>query len=745
MPDARSVLFSLLASGMFLVGTPAAAFAQKPVAGEPVTASAPTGAAAAVRAIFDASCFECHGGRKTYAGIKILDRDLLVKKGKVIPGKPAESLLFQKVSDRGSDRMPPPERKGLSAAQIETIKRWIVEGAPPLPAETTAVAVDPNVQEKAPLDAQFVLQRIWEDARQLPLEKRRTARYFSLVHLLNAGISKDELNQHRDALVKAINHLSWKPAVVIPTPTDPTHLIYRIDLRELGWDQQPYRKVTAEGKLGERSPLNLWDLVLLEYPYGIIYEKSDNYTSVMKDFLIPANQVRPVPFVRGDWFVGVATQPPLYHELLELPPTLPELEKLLAVDAATDVKTFRAVRSGLVESGVSRNNRVVERHPMAFGAYWKSFDYKTSLGQQNLFTDPVNLSPDGGEMIFNLPNGLQAYFIVNAKGKRVDFAPTEIVVDSNASDKIVRDGLACMRCHENGMRGFKDVVHPTVAKLSNGGNKFDRREVLRLYPEQTEMDRLLKTDEDRFLAAMSKALGRPQVSDALKGVSTRFLDDRVTLDIASAELGLPRSRGLKEIFGLPGFLNEGVGGLTGDAKIPRDAWEVYYDRMVRQLGLGVPVVPLDGLGRGDYQPTAEPPFALEVKSNKKPGETFAPKEEVTIFVKASKNVHIEVIWTGAAGSKEVLVPSTTLLKAQQQFQFPAKGGKLTIPNALGEVRLTVFASEEPFPGGEVLRGKVATDRVVHRFPVQVKGDKIELGVAPDPVKTIKKTIALEVR
>ena len=47
--------------------------------------------------------------------------------------------------------------------------------------------------------------------------------------------------------------------------------------------------------------------------------------------------------------------------------------------------------------------------------------------EQNIFAHPLDFSQDGGEIIFNLPNGLQAYLIVDREGVRIDAAPISIV------------------------------------------------------------------------------------------------------------------------------------------------------------------------------------------------------------------------------------------------------------------------------------------------------------------------------
>src|SRR5262249_4149077 len=164
-------------------------------------------------------------------------------------------------------------------------------------------------------------------------------------------------------LARAVNFLSWKRGLARPAAVEPTHTVFRVDLRELGWDRPLLRK-------GADSGHNLFDLALLEYPFGVVVPESPAYQALLREYVAPAGVARPVPCVRADWFVSTATQPPLYHDFLGLPATLAGLEKLLGVDAAANVRDGRAVRGGVVSSGVSRNNRVVERHPARYGAYW---------------------------------------------------------------------------------------------------------------------------------------------------------------------------------------------------------------------------------------------------------------------------------------------------------------------------------------------------------------------------------------
>jgi serine/threonine-protein kinase len=50
------------------------------------------------------------------------------------------------------------------------------------------------------------------------------------------------------------------------------------------------------------------------------------------------------------------------------------------------------------------------------------------VGDQNIFEHPLDYKKDGGEFIYNLPNKLHAYLVTDAKGNRLDGAPTDVVV-----------------------------------------------------------------------------------------------------------------------------------------------------------------------------------------------------------------------------------------------------------------------------------------------------------------------------
>ena len=91
----------------------------------------PASVAAEARRILDANCAGCHGAAQM-GGLNLQTREAALRGGQrgaaLVPGKPAASLLIQAVERTGKLQMPP-GKKALSAAEIDTLRRWIEAGA----------------------------------------------------------------------------------------------------------------------------------------------------------------------------------------------------------------------------------------------------------------------------------------------------------------------------------------------------------------------------------------------------------------------------------------------------------------------------------------------------------------------------------------------------------------------------------------------------------------------------------------
>lgn len=475
----------------------------------------------AVDKIFATHCHRCHGrdGANEGGFNFVLDRDRLVASRKVVPGDPAKSKLLARMTS-ADDPMPPEEEKVRpSAAEIDAVRKWIADGAP---------AFRPAARERPFVSPQSMIVSMNKDVAAADPRDRPYLRYFTLTHLYNAGVPHDELESYRRGLAKLVNSLSWGRQVVVPKPIDPGKTLLRIDLRDYKWTDR------------------IWDEILFHNAFGV------EYGTEAEKQLQAATRTR-LAYVRADWFVSAASRPPLYHEILELPTTDRALEAALKVNVEENIATDRIARAGFNGSGVSRNNRLIERHESPYGAYWKSYDFAGNAQEKNLFARPFgpgtrrnDFRHDGGEIIFNLPNGLQAYLLVDADGRRIDKGPVEIVSDPKQPDRQVVNGLSCMSCHARGMIEKDDQIRSHVEKNPAGFSPGERSKVNAVYPPRDAFRALLKADAERFRAAVA-ATGAPLSRTEPVAALARKFDEELDLPMIAAELGVRTDTFLKRL------------------------------------------------------------------------------------------------------------------------------------------------------------------------------------------------------
>ena len=525
-------------------------------------------------AIFEQNCLSCHGSNGAYRDVLLMEYDLLLEGGTVIPGNPDGSDLYKRLlgpTEDGGLQMPLGDE--LPFQMIETIRRWILAGAPDWAAAPITdrpfispgemlVTIESHLMSLAPFDRAF-------------------ARYLTLTHLYNMDERVEILGEYRNALSKLINSLSWGSEVTNPKPIDPQETIFYIDLRHYEWDVN-----------------DSWRKIEDVYPYHISFD-APAQTALQEQLARLQTEMNCViPSVHIDWFLATASSPPLYHDLLSLPFTDSELESRLEVNVDRNLNNAPGVhvwRAGFNNSGVSNNNRVVERHASRYGAYWKSYDFAGNIGTQNIFTHPLDFTQDGGEIIFNLPNGLQGYLIVDESGERLNEAPINIVSNPAASDPTVRNGISCFGCHIEGMNKFEDEVRSAIESHANP--PYDKAQALRLYVQKSDMDARLEKDINRYRDALEATGGE------FGGVEpiSRFHDvfqGPVDAAYAAAVVGLQVEIFLQKIRESIGLQNLGLLALDiANGSVKRDVWTSSFRDVMYALEVGEPsdVTPPDEL------------------------------------------------------------------------------------------------------------------------------------------------------
>jgi mono/diheme cytochrome c family protein len=507
------------------------------------------------KALLQTHCAGCHGGGKASKGGFgfVLDRDRLVGRQLVTPGKARESDLLLRVED---GEMPPKSRKVRpTPAEVKILRRWVEAGAPPF---------DVPVKRAAAIPERDVPGLILADLQKVDPRRRRFTRYLTLTHLAFAGRSEKDLQTTREAAGKLLNSLSWHPRVTLPEPVNPEATVLRIDLRAYKWTG------------------SLWEKIASAYPYRL-----DIPPEVARAF---AGQTgSELPYVRADWFVATASRPPLYHDLLQLPPTDRSLERLLQVDVPGDLQDDNVVRAGFTDSGVSRNNRLIERHDAAYGALWRSHDFAGNTGRQSLFEHPLgpntgetSFQPAGGEIIFHLPNGLQAYLLVDAAGRRIDKGPADIVSDPRRPDLRVETGISCMACHARGLLPKADQLRAHVEKNAAAFGRAVLDAVRATHPLKAQFQSRIDEDNARYVKALEKFGVRDPDQEPVNLVTQRFegtLDGRT----AAAELGLTLAEFGAFLKGNPTFARTFGGLLVPGGTAQRQAFEEGFLEMARRL------------------------------------------------------------------------------------------------------------------------------------------------------------------
>jgi serine/threonine-protein kinase len=567
----------------------------------PAAASAqdePAKLAAQARHILETNCYQCHGKDGSSEGglSYVLDVKRMIDRKRVVPKNADKSRIWLRVSSEDADGMPPPQIKQRpNKAELAILKQWIDVGAPDFP-EVAVVK-----EEKRPfLDEMYVYQVMFDHVlKSQETNSARFQRFFTLTHLHNNPKIRDEqLRLYRAGLAKLLNSLSWRKQIVYPQPIDKYGVILALDLRDLDWDlNYAWEKLISftDGKNPYQG-----------YPYALSHHR---YPELPK-LNAMAKQVynytqTPIPAVRVDWFLAAASLPPLYHELANIPRNAFDLEKLLRVNPALNFRRDTLARAGFIKSGVSNQNRLVERHPGAFGCYWKSYDFKENDGDSNLMRfplGPLNLFPQGkhpyrdqafvhagGELIWALPNGLHAYMLTDDKGERIDAGPADVVRDPSefaGKNTLILNGLSCMGCHKHGMIEFTDRIRASAGLQGDAKEK-----VKRLYPEEKVMKRLVDDDELDYLTSFDRVIapylrvGPDEKKDIklfpepVTALATPYLRNNVGVEEGSRELGFEDPRELVIAIKSNNKLRNqlGLGAWAGGGAIARQQWESAKD------------------------------------------------------------------------------------------------------------------------------------------------------------------------
>ena len=214
---------------------------------------------------------------------------------------------------------------------------------------------------------------------------------------------------------------------------------------------------------------------------------------------------------------------------------------------------------------------MVERHKLKDGrAYWKSYDFSDQANNEesNLFLMPLGpvdsglsekdrhaFRHEGGELIFQLPNGLNGYLLTDADGKMLRRAPADIVRDKSRHDGRILNGISCIQCHSQGfVRAPADEIRQVYEDsfLGRSMSSAEIGTVRNLYVENGIFNQAIERDIGTFRAALSEIGAGSLPTEPISALYYRFLCDfsepmlLSELDIEPARLKTSIQEALKQ-------------------------------------------------------------------------------------------------------------------------------------------------------------------------------------------------------
>jgi hypothetical protein len=606
----------------------------------------------------DKHCARCHqNGKlvsrerpaKNFGNVLKLD-EIAANPHLVLPGNPLGSKLFRQIADK---EMPydvnyEGETKygTVSEADLKALESWITA----LGTKATA-----SCESHKFIEPQDMVSFMVTDLDKQLKQRQSSTRYLTLTHLANICADPKAMDVYRQAAIKFLNSLGRSSDVVKLEAIDPEQTILRFNLIDLGWS-------TTD-----------WDNIIAIYPYNVQPESEFSKT------LASATKT-PMPYVRADWFAFTASQPPLYDDLLKLGATFQIFAKDQGIDLTANIANFVAQRAAFQKSGVSQNNRLIERHPSRSGYFWTSYDFAGNRDHQSLFDFPLGPSADGfhhdgGETIFSLPNGFQGYYLNRSNGERLDKGPVQIVRDPSRKDFSVTNGISCMGCHDQGMRKAKDDIRDLVLK-SKSFPKEVRDAVEGLYPPHDKMDALIASDAQRFADAMKRANLDPTLKlngiEMINALAKRYEDD-LDLTLAAAELGLEKKEFQDESGDVDGKFKPLIRRLAQGA-IPRDQWEKSFIELAPEI-TDLQVVKI--AGATPPKPLTKPVGNKDDLSLTSDQDSYKVGDAPIFTIVAPRDCYLTLTDIDERGEGNVLLPNSfqqdNFIRAGKAIQFPAAG------------------------------------------------------------------------
>ncbi|MEO8179556.1 MAG: hypothetical protein ABI895_12055 [Deltaproteobacteria bacterium] len=371
-----------------------------------------------------------------------------------------------------------------------------------------------------------VYQSINADLARSDVEDTPYLRYFELGNSSgdedSGGACGLELSVKRQALTKLINSLSIDASVENPTAVNVNERLYRIDLRDFAWD----RPISIAGQ----EYADGWEALIASDPYALSFIGDD-----AEDARADTGTLVPVLLV--DSFIAAATEPEVYYGFVDIEQgdgNSDRLNEYLENELGIVLEEPPAVEAGFVDDGVEflAQQREIE---VRAGYAWVISDFGREPGA--LFANPLRPALGEHELLFTLPNGLNAFAFFGTSGQRLD--TWSVTTDAEEADGRARAPRSNWRRHPQ-RPILRDEVRDQVDAHTEQFSASDLELIRRQFPGPEQLALRLAGDYYRYTGqALTRGEVNPELPEPISRAFAEF-SGPVTLELAAAELLVTR-------------------------------------------------------------------------------------------------------------------------------------------------------------------------------------------------------------
>ena len=458
--------------------------------------------------LMKSNCSSCHNGVSAVS----IDFDSLtsmVENDFVRPFDPDNSRILTK-SKTGHGELKPTD--------IAMIEKWITweVGLP------TEGVLSQN--------AEAAIEIVRRDFANTPNAQKPYIKYLSLHEFSSRSIKKISMDLAIKGVSKAVNMLSQATDIIPPTLLNKDIGLVKINL-------QAMQISTSE-----------WERTFNSYPYEYENESFKDICSTCGIIL-----------ARAEFFINFALRAPNYYRFAGIPRQLNLFEKHIGIDFQKSIKDLKVMRSGFKKSGVSSHNRVIERYLTAQKFVWRSYEFNTDTGFENIMNNPLGppgpnetatdmnkyFTHKGNEFIYQRRNGLMGFYAAGVTTDGSSPAAINETPSVNIAGSTVRVfvGMTCLSCHKS-LIHREDEVRKKFAEPGAAAPQIVNQ-INILYPEASVFAKQMADDNASLRQAMSKLGLSMDVRDPILNIVETY--EKVDFKLIANELDVPLTKLMDKI------------------------------------------------------------------------------------------------------------------------------------------------------------------------------------------------------